>query len=96
MVLRQRIRSVKVYPDQYTKNTQTVSQLKTRVFKKLRKTYLVSQKCKSLLHRKKFFIQVKKEGGVRPVGDLTVAALRSNWSEVRPINNEMSGIHLGI
>ena len=46
--------------------------------------------------QKKFFVQLEKDGGVRPVRDLTVAALRSYWSEVRPINDDMSGITLGI
>ena len=53
-------------------------------------------KCNHLLHRKKFFVQLKKDGDVRPVGDLTVAALRSYWPEVRPLNDDISGISLRI
>ena len=96
MILRQRIRSVKVYPDQHTKDTQTVSQLKNASIQKVKENVPGLTKCNSLLHRKKFFVQLKQYGGVRPVGDLNVTALRSYWSAVRPTNDDMSGISLGI
>ena len=85
-VLRWRIRSVKVYPDYYTKNTQTVSQLKTRVTSQVKEIVPGLTNCSLLLHTKKFFVQLKKDGGVgrseifplrhsRPSGQIPVRSM---------------------
>ena len=89
MVLRQRIRSVKVYPDQHTKKTQTVSQLKNASIQQIMEKVPSLTKWNSLFLTKSSLFQLKKDGGVRPVGDLTVVALRSYWSQVRPIKDDI-------
>ena len=96
MVLRQRIHSVKVYPDHYTKKHPNGEPVKKASIQKVRENIPGLTKWNSLLHRKKFFVQLKKDGSVRPVGDLTVAAFAPNGSETRPMNDEVSGISCGI
>ena len=48
-----------------------------------------SHKSNSLLLTKSSLFQLRKDGGVRPVGHLTVAALHSYWSQVRPTNDDI-------
>ena len=96
MVLRQWIRSVKAYSDHYTKKHPNGEPVKNASIQKVKENIPGLTKWNSLLHRKKFFVQLKKDGGVRPVGDLTVVAFAPYWSETRPINDDMSGISLGI
>ena len=48
-----------------------------------------SHKSNSLLLTKSSLFQLRKDGGVRLVGDLTIAALRSYWSQVRLTNDNI-------
>ena len=64
MVLRQQIRFVKVYPDHYTKKHPNGEPLKNASIKKVKENIPGLTKWNSLLHRKKFFVQLKNGGGV--------------------------------